>query len=156
MDAQAMLTVTCKDDGSFHFEVSTPAAAVDALLGAAGCQLVSLDITAPSKAGALNMFHHLLDPVKVYEITEGEWYMGRSLEEARDAAFSAWGYTTLADAITAGAVYDDDGRELDASDMRRLTFRTDQDAPDMTFADALLWQLSEGNTVPGHFASQDQ
>lgn len=94
-------------------------------------------------------------PWRVYRLTDYEWWVARTLEEAKEDAAKQWGYTV--DEAEEDEMFCDP-EELSDAEMERLKFREDMLdplSPVRTFREELDRMIAEGLSEPGFFAGTE-
>jgi len=93
-------------------------------------------------------------PLSVYEVTEGEWWIARTREDAIAAACKCWGVEP--DSQDARLLFSDCNQLTDL-DLDRLRYSPDDDNEiTRSFRDELALRVADaGNTFPQFFATSE-
>lgn len=98
-------------------------------------------------------------PWAVFAVTENEWYVARTLDEAKQRAADDLGMTVAE--CEADDLFED-AHELDAAAMEKYTLEkytlVDEEAPERTtttFREELVKRVAAGIAAPGLFAADD-
>lgn len=94
-------------------------------------------------------------PMRVFRMNDCEWWMARTLDEAKQDAAHQWGYPSVLPAEKDEMF--DEAHELSDEELARLKFVEDAEVPRdqwvrRTFREELDRRIAAGETKPGLFA----
>lgn len=94
-------------------------------------------------------------PWRVYRMNDYEWWVARTLDEAKADAAKQWGYSV--EDAERDEMYDDPD-ELTDAEMEHLKFREDMFdplSPTRSFREELDRMIADGLSEPGFFAGTE-